>query len=77
MRRHGAKELNYSSFELESGDIKDQWSAKINAANVEAVIFFARSAVSRIKPIVTPPMKITAKDVAYALACAPPMLSKW
>ena len=71
MRPHGVGVLNYSSFALESGDIKDQLSAKINAANVEAVIFFARSAVSRIKANTTLPMKITAKDVVYALACAP------
>ena len=66
MRRHGARELNYSSFALENGDIKDQCLAEINAANVEAVIFFVRSVVSRIKANITLPMEITAKDVVYA-----------
>lgn len=77
MRRLGARELNYSSFALENGDIKDRCSAEINAANVEAVIFFVRSVVSRIKANTTLPTEITAKDVVYAPACAPRMLSKW
>lgn len=77
MKRHGARELNYSSFARENGDIKDQCSTEINAANVEAVIFFVRSVVSRIKANTMLPMEITAKDVVYALACAPRRLSKW
>ena len=77
MRRHGARGPSYSSFALENGDIKDRCSAEINAANAEAVIFFVRSVVSRIKANTTPPMRIIAKDVVYALACAPRMLSKW
>jgi hypothetical protein len=77
MKPHGARELNYSSFALENGDIKDQCSTKINAANVEAVIFFVRSAASRIRADTTLPMKIIAKDVVYAPAYAPQMLSKW
>jgi hypothetical protein len=77
MRRHGARELNYSSFALENGDIKDRCSAEINAVNVEAVISFVRSVVSRIKANTMLPMEITAKDVVYVPACAPRMLSKW
>lgn len=77
MRRHGARELNYSSFALENGDIKDRCSAEINAVNVEAVISFVRSVVSRIKANTMLPMEITAKDVVYVPACAPQMLSKW
>jgi hypothetical protein len=77
MRRHGARELNYSSFALENGDIKDRCSAEINAVNVEAVISYVRSVVSRIKANTMLPMEITAKDVVYAPACAPRMLSKW
>jgi hypothetical protein len=77
MRRHGARELNYSSFALENGDIKDRCSAEINAVNVEVVISFVRSVVSRIKANTMLPMEITAKDVVYVPACAPRMLSKW
>jgi len=77
MRRPGARELNYSSFALENGDIKDQCSTKINAANVEAVIFFVQSVVSRIKANIMLPMEITAKDVVYVPAFAPRMRSKW
>ena len=77
MRRHGARELNYSSSALENGDIKDRCSAEINAVNVEAVISFVRSVVSRIKANTMLPMEITAKDVVYVPACALQMLSKW